>query len=105
MWLHSAAISGSTAEQDGAKPTPLSYRDRLFVPAKEHVPKREQNPALGLERHVDGLERNARLRCGRCHRRRRVTVPLEQPLRSVKDLPPSCRCLAPIGGVWSERRA
>ena len=60
------------------------------------MPERAQHAALGLEGHVDGLERDAGLGGDRRHRRRRVALPLEQPLRRLEDLAPGRgRLLAP----------
>ena len=61
--------------------------DVVVVAAQEQVPQRAQHTALGLEGHVDGLQRDACLGCDRRHRGRGVALLLEQPLGGVEDLP------------------
>ncbi len=87
-----------------AVPAPLADGRVVLVAAQEQVPERPQHAALGLERDVDGLERDAGLGRDRRHRRRRVALLLEQPLRRVEDLPPRRgRLLAPARRVVAAR--
>ena len=70
--------------------------------SQEGVPHRPQHAALRLEREVDGLQGDAGLRGDRRHRRRRVALPLEQPLGGGDEVAPGCVGLrAPPGGLVS----
>jgi hypothetical protein len=67
---------------------PLLPADRDLIPARAQqvVPETAEHAALGLEGHVDGLQRDLRLTRDRLHRGRRVAPLLEQPLGRVEDV-------------------
>ena len=99
--LHVPRIAGDKLELSArigflehlAIPRPFGDRCLVLVALEQEVPQRPQQPRLGLEGEVDGLEGNVGLGGDIAHRRRWIALFLEEQLGRLEDASPRRRRL------------